>query len=112
MEILEQKKRTAHKEHKCDWCGGVIKVGDQYNWSKHIADVGLYEWKSHIHCMKVADRFEMFDWCDEGLSESSFCDQITDLYCQYIQTDDDTFTPDIPEQVIALYNLPEDMVFL
>ena len=81
--VLAEKKRIARKQHKCDYCGGVIEIGEEYSWAKLHYD-SLYEWKTHLRCDKLANDLDMFDICDdEGLTSDCFsdcvCDAVNDL---------------------------------
>ena len=71
ISTIEQK---AKKEHICDYCGIKIKVGEIYENQTNVVDNELYHWKSHLVCLKVAEKLEMFDYstCDEGLSNEDF----------------------------------------
>jgi hypothetical protein len=79
MKIISQNKRTAIKEHRCDYCAGVINKGDIYQ-SSFIRFDGVYQWKNHIDCQRIADKLRLFDDCDEGLSEDDFKESIKDRY--------------------------------
>lgn len=85
METLDSKRRTARKDHKCSFCGGVIQKGEAYRWSKHTQEGELYEWKSHEHCMFLASKLDMYDYCGDGVDSGTFCDVIRDEF-------DDQFT--------------------
>lgn len=80
METLRKQTPTAHKIHKCDWCGGEINIGEKYDRSTCAFDGKLYEWKNHISCRKIASKLEMFDWCDDGVTEDDFRTGIQDEY--------------------------------
>ena len=42
-ELLERKQRKARKDHRCDLCGGIIKKGDIYDWSKCVYDGTIFD---------------------------------------------------------------------
>ena len=47
---LTDRTRTAHKEHRCDWCSTTIGRGDRYR-DLRVADNGtVYRTKSHPSC--------------------------------------------------------------
>lgn len=81
MNILESKERVAKKEHKCNFCGGKIDIGEKYDYQKCRDDDGLYEWKSHLHCLYLVSHFGMMNYADgNGLTEDYFRDQIREIW--------------------------------
>ena len=85
MDIIRHNKQKAIKEHKCDWCGLVIPIGEQYE-NSFIANEGEhYTWKNHISCSKIASHLKMFDgvW-NEGLTGEDFQENINEEYNQII----------------------------
>ena len=73
MEIIDSKERVAKKEHICKWCGGLIRAGENYDWSKNKDNGKLYEWKSHIRCTAIAHHYDFFNYCeDDGLTGEDF----------------------------------------
>ncbi len=84
MEIIESGKHTARKEHECDFCHGVINIGEEYEYQKNKYDGQFYTWKTHIKCSEVATAYDMYkDCCEEGLTSDAFyeyiCEAINDL---------------------------------
>ena len=79
MDTLDKKDRKARKEHRCDYCGGKIKKGEIYDWSKHVYDGELYEWKCHKKCSLIVS--EIWDYVDpdEGMSEDDFSEGCRDV---------------------------------
>lgn len=82
MNLLESKIRIATKEHKCNFCSGVIFKGDKYDWQKFVHDRVLYEWKAHLSCCDIASKLEMYDYADEGVTEEDFKEIIDQEYNQ------------------------------
>lgn len=100
--IDSNKNRKARKEHSCDWCGGIIKKDELYDWQKITSsDHGIYEWKAHKHCVEVASYYDMFDDWEDGLTQGSFSDQVFDRYSENHDIDKDL---DLPEQVLVLFS--------
>lgn len=96
MTVIMSKERVAKKEHTCSFCGGTIKNGERYDYQKCRDDDGLYEWKSHLHCMSLVRHFDMMDYAsDDGLTADDFREQIREIW-------DDEFS--IAEKVEILYN--------
>ena len=44
MKVLRLIKPIANKEHKCMFCGGIIKKGEQYERQTNINDGSIYDW--------------------------------------------------------------------
>ncbi len=81
VETLDCKTRKARKEHRCDYCGGIIKKGEAYDWSKNIYDGILYEWKSHEKCSFLCEQLWDYANPDEGMDEELFQDSLHS-FCQ------------------------------
>jgi len=77
METISHSTPKARKEHKCDWCGETINVGEQYNRA-FCKDDYVYVWKNHIHCEKIAQELNMFE--NGSVTEDDFVDHITEEY--------------------------------
>ena len=74
IETISQSVKKAKKEHKCSWCHGTIKVGEEYgNSTFKSPDHGLYVWKNHIKCHELVDGLDMWSnsW-DDGVSDDAF----------------------------------------
>lgn len=81
MIVLTSQERVAKKEHKCDFCSGAIHKGEKYEIQKIVGDDGLYEWKSHLHCMYLVHHFDMMNYAgDDGLTEDDFREQIREIW--------------------------------
>lgn len=80
MEVLSSKITKAIKFHVCDYCGQHIEKGTMYKSESNKSDVGLYSWKSHLHCGKIANKLNMFDDVDEGLTAEGFRENISVEY--------------------------------
>jgi hypothetical protein len=65
MYQLSHVKRTARKEHACDWCSRRIAVGEQYWDSFGLWEGEPNQWKAHLECQAIASR--LVDWPDEGI---------------------------------------------
>lgn len=76
MEVLKNKTPIARKEHRCEFCGEVIHVGEKYNRQTNVYDGRIYDWVSHCDCSKLACELDMFDDCDEGLDGDGFVDNL------------------------------------
>ena len=69
MTVLRDKTPVARKEHRCNFCGGVISVGEKYNRQTNVYDGRVYDWVSHCECSELAYELDMYDDCDEGLED-------------------------------------------
>lgn len=72
METLDRRERKARKEHRCDWCCEKILKGEVYDWSKHIYDGYLYEWKTHKKCSYISSELWTYIDPDEGMTGEDF----------------------------------------
>jgi hypothetical protein len=70
------KEVKAIKEHSCNFCGTKIKIGEVYMKSTHKNEGAVYDWKTHKHCAEIAERLDMYDYADEGVSMDDFVQTI------------------------------------
>ena len=82
MNQISKSKPTARKDHKCDWCELPILKDEKYERSTNEYEGNIYTWKNHITCALIADKLNMFDHCDEGLTGEDFQECIKDEYSQ------------------------------
>lgn len=87
MITLDSKQRIAKKRHKCNFCNGIIEIGEKYDWSKNVFDGVIYEWKNHISCGQIASKLNMYDWCDDGVTEEDFRESIQEEYHNIMSTE-------------------------
>jgi len=81
MIVLETTTPKARKQHKCSYCGQIIKIGETYEQQTNIGDDGLYHWKSHISCQKLVDKLDMYKYCsDDGVTSDDFYESIIQEY--------------------------------
>lgn len=81
METLSyQREVKASKEHRCNFCSEKIRQGEVYYSSTHKQDGEIYDWKTHLHCAKIANRLKMYADCDEGVGEGDFHDAINQAH--------------------------------
>ena len=52
METLRNVQPTARKEHKCEYCGGIIHVGEKYDRQTNVFDGHIYDWICHKAWLK------------------------------------------------------------
>ena len=72
VEVLYKKERVARKEHKCNFCGEVIRIKEKYEFSQLKYEGELYDWKNHIKCGNIARELDMYSQCDDGLDDETF----------------------------------------
>jgi len=81
VETLKYKTETkAIKNHKCNFCGGEITKGDIYHKSTHKFDGEVYDWKTHTICSDIANKLNMYDDTDYGLTQEIFVETINEVY--------------------------------
>lgn len=81
MEVMKSGQRKARKNHKCDYCYGVIHKNEAYDNTTCTCDNYVYDWKSHKRCLEIARKLRMFDECyGEGLSGDEFHEIIEDRF--------------------------------
>ena len=73
MQVLNTATHKAKKEHICSYCNKKIAVGETYENQTNVFDGELYHWKSHLSCIDLTHKLDMFgsDW-GEGLSAEDF----------------------------------------
>jgi len=79
MQIIEEGKHIARKEHTCNFCGGVINIGEEYDYQKNKQDGEFNTWKSHLKCIELSHALKMYDDIyDEGLTSDDFYEYINE----------------------------------
>ncbi len=78
-DTLGRAKRKARKEHRCCYCDGIIKKGEIYNWSRHIYDGDIYDWKVHEKCDFIAGELWIYIDPDEVMDADCFFEGCTDF---------------------------------
>lgn len=104
MLIGDINKIKARKNHRCNWCGQTINVGEVYQRSFNKYDSDVYTWKNHLFCQKVANELNMFDWCDEGVTDDDFSEVIDDTYSEIMRDKEDVEYPSFRERYIVVLN--------
>lgn len=81
MDIIEEGKRVAKKEHKCSFCGGKILPEEQYEYQKISKDGDFYTWKSHKRCNFLVKYFDMMSHCnaEDGLTAEDFSEELREI---------------------------------
>ena len=87
IELLESRTRTARKNHRCDYCGVIIKKGEKYSYQKSIDGGIFYEWHAHLACSRVASG--IWDYCDpdDGMSNQDFEDGCREVCQRFVCPD-------------------------
>lgn len=78
--ISNAKLTTAIKEHRCNFCCQPIGTGVKYFKSTHSMDGEIYDWKTHQECSDIANKLQMYDHVDEGVTTDYFIEAIKDEY--------------------------------
>ncbi len=80
MITLKQTCPKAKKEHRCNWCGEKIQVGETYHRSTYAYNGLVYDFLCHKECLAIADELFAREYDDdEGLTENVFRDGVSDL---------------------------------
>ena len=87
LEIISTTWRTARKEHRCNYCGGIIRPGERYEYSVNKFDGDIYEWKSHEKCTFIAG--EIWDYADpdDGMDSDCFHEACSDVCRTFVCPD-------------------------
>ena len=84
IEIISDAKNViARKEHYCNYCGGLIKIGEKYRTSTLKYDT-IYTWKSHLKCSELHSLLNMEG--DEGVTYEDFHEYIEEEF-RYLNSD-------------------------
>ncbi len=78
--ISSQKETKAIKIHRCDFCGEKIEVGQGYLKSTHKYDGEVYDWKTHKQCSDLADKLNMYEDADEGVTGDMFQETVSNFH--------------------------------
>ena len=108
MEVISKTNPKAKKEHKCDWCGGIIRIKELYDRSFLKNDGAIYVWKNHTRCAEIASKLKKFDdCCCDGLGEEDFREYIKD---EFGELNNDAELPDFLEQLdfVCKYHLTNE----
>jgi hypothetical protein len=82
MEILSTSYPVAQKEHKCNYCGFKILKGEKYIYTPIKGDY-FYVWKAHFDCQRLTEKLNMFEYCDDGVTNDDFYEYINEEYHKY-----------------------------
>ena len=84
---------TARKEHKCMFCGGIIKVGEKYVRQTNLYEGQIYDWIAHLECQEVTGLLNMFDNdMGEGINGEDFVEYLQEwLFDKHYNDETDTY---------------------
>ncbi len=85
MKTISRSEPKARKDHRCDFCNGVIPKGETYKHQSNVFDGKIYQWKSHFRCTEIADKLNMYDDVSEGLTGDDFQETIV---CRFDELED------------------------
>ena len=94
METLSCEQRKAKKKHKCDYCLLEIQEGEIYEMSRMKCNEYFYEWRSHLSCIEIGFKLEMFEGSDgeDGVDNEVFRETIDDKFQEIVGHDYDSST--------------------
>jgi len=93
----------ARKKHKCNFCNGIINIGESYEKQVLKYD-DLYIWKSHLRCKEIANKLSMWEFCDEGVNEDDFFEYINLEYIKLQGDKEDYPYPEFQERLEFVCN--------
>jgi len=99
MDTLRTILPKATKDHKCNFCDGKIDKGTTYQIQSIVNDRRIYNWKSHLRCIEIADKLRMYDSCDEGITQDDFYEIIKDTFHALHKDEEDYNIPDFQGQL-------------
>ena len=101
---ISDKWRTARKEHRCNFCGCIIRPGERYKLSV-LFDGEIYEWKSHAKCDYVSG--EIWDYADpdEGMDSDCFYEACSDVCRTFVCPDCGKWDTDCCDESFCLDKL-------
>lgn len=107
--VIKSEQRTARKTHRCNYCCLPILPGTTYDVSTISYDGGLYKWKSHLDCIEVADKLDMYSQCDEGVTDEDFHEYVNNEYDRIIAEDEslDSHINDFAYRLMIVKNYHE-----
>ena len=80
VETITQLTPKAKKQHKCNFCHGIIERGEIYTHQTNKLDGELYTWKSHLSCDRITVELKMDEYADEGVTDEWFMETIKEEY--------------------------------
>lgn len=86
MDVLEIKRVKARKQHRCDMCGKVIEIGEEYE-SQHLIEDGIYTFCQCDRCKPYVDEIweKGFDgYYSDGLDSGTFKEYMWDNHYDVI----------------------------
>lgn len=77
MEVLNECISKARKDHRCEYCGGIIHKGDKYMRQTNVDDV-IYTFKCHDICHTLSSY--LCDDYGDGIEVEYWQDMVSDAY--------------------------------
>lgn len=88
-ETLSRINVIAVKYHKCNFCGGKIEKGTQYQRQGIVFEHRVYTWKSHYRCLDLCSKLNMYDNCDDGVTGDDFYEYVNEEYYKILGENDE-----------------------
>ena len=83
--VISDKKVKANTEHKCNYCGGIIKKGEIYSIQKNVYDNKWCSFKCHTSCENLVNKLGLLKDCEEEeVIEDFFEDAVVEVYNNYV----------------------------
>ena len=78
MGTLNECISTARKDHRCEYCGGIIHKGEKYMRQTNVFDGDIYTFKCHDLCHTLASFLCEDD--GDGIMVEYWQDIVSDMY--------------------------------
>jgi hypothetical protein len=107
--ILKESYPVARKEHRCMFCGHIIKPGEKYRRTTIAYDGEVYDWIEDLNCTEVFDivreRLDVSGYLDydEGLTPESFQTEVWEILSEDLELPYNEIEPlSVHEQVLKV----------
>ena len=80
---INRRNPIARKQHKCNFCGGIIEKGEKYDNATLEFDGTVYTWKSHLHCLNIASEYDFDTWIKDYVHDNHYDDEIDDICVEW-----------------------------
>lgn len=99
MKVLREIDRVARKPHRCCLCGCNIEPGQRYVSQSCVDEGEFCEAKSHSECTTLASYLDMYDGCDDSLTDETFRWCIEEYTEDKLNSNDPILNEELYEQV-------------
>jgi len=83
-EVIREGHVVARKPHTCRLCGHRIAKGEEYLRQTLRGDDGPYEYKTHLHCSRIATAIWDYVDPDDGMAGDDFITAVHELLDTFV----------------------------